>query len=150
MRCNILLLARGLALAALVLCLGGCGTHQFDMTGQVKYNGAVLAKPDGQIVFIGPDGSQVGAPIGLDGTYTAVKVTAGLNRVAVYYPNPAFVKKAKRARPVQGAPPPPTNQPLPAMFLTPESYASPDTSQLSIQVDQDTAFNVDLTGPPIR
>jgi hypothetical protein len=36
---------------------------------------AVLAKPDGMIVFVGPDG----APIELDGTCTAAKVTAGQN-----------------------------------------------------------------------
>lgn len=143
---SILLLARGLAIAALAMCLGGCGPQQFDTTGQVTYNKAVLAKPEGQIVFMGPDGSQVSAPIGLDGTYTAAKVTAGLNRVAVYYPNPGF-KKPSRPK---GAPDPknaPTSSP---MFLTPEKYADVATSQLSVEVKEGTVFNVEMTGPPIR
>ena len=48
-------LARGLAIAALALGMGGClGPRQFDVTGQVKYNGAPLALPGGMIVFVGP------------------------------------------------------------------------------------------------
>jgi hypothetical protein len=145
---NFFLLARGLATAALAVSLGGCGGKlQFDVTGQVKYNGAALAKPDGLIVFVGPDGSQVAAPIGPDGTYTATKVTAGLNRVAVYYSNPAF-KSAKPSRP-KGAPTEMNRPTIPSTFLTPESYASPDTSKLSIQVEKGTVFNVDVTVPAI-
>jgi hypothetical protein len=140
-----LILIRGLALAALVLSLSGCGKRQYDVTGQVKYNGAALAKPNGQIVFLGPDGTQAVATIGADGTYTASKVSAGLNRIVVYYPNPSFTKPARP----KGEPDPKYRPPTTSPYLTPEKYASVDTSQLSIEVAQGTVFNVDLTGPPI-
>src|ERR1700722_14411353 len=96
MHCNTSPNSLRLAFVALALALAvgasGCGTRHCAVTGTVKYNGAPLAKPEGQIIFVGSDGSQVAAPIGLDGTYTASKVTPGLKRVAVYYRNPAFTK----------------------------------------------------------
>jgi hypothetical protein len=142
---KILLLARGLALAALALSLGGCGKRQFDVAGKVTYNGAVLAKPNGQIVFVGPDGSQREAEIGLDGTYKATKVTAGPNRVAVYYPNPSF-KKMSRPK---GKPDPGMRPPKNDLYLTPEAFASPDTSRLEVEVTDGTVYNVNLKGPEI-
>jgi hypothetical protein len=143
---KILWLSPALAIAALALSLGGCnGKRQYDVTGQVKYNGAPLAKPDGQIIFVGPDGSQVAAPIGQDGSYTAHKVAAGMNKVAITYPNPAF-KKAVRPR---GEPDPKFRPDTGSLYLTPEKYASVDTSELSTQVAQSTVFNVEMTGPAI-
>jgi hypothetical protein len=143
---NNLLLVRGLALAALALCLGGCGKRQFDVTGKVTYNKAVLNKPNGKIVFVGPDGTQAEAEIGSDGTYTATKVTAGLNRVVVYYPNPAF-KKASRPK----GPPDPNARPADnPLYLTPEKYASPDTSGIEVEVKGGTDFNINLNGPEIK
>ncbi len=140
-----LLLARGLALAALALSLGGCGKPQFDVTGKVTYNGAPLAKPNGQIVFVGPDGTQVAAPIAQDGTYTATKVTGGLNKIAIYYLNPNF-SKASRPK----GPPDPKNRPkVSPQYLTPEALASVTTSGLSKEVTQGTVCDVELTGPPI-
>lgn len=143
-----LLLANGLALAALAMCLGGCGGGpvKVDVTGKVTYNGAPLAKPKGQIVFFGPEGGQVGASIGEDGTYTATKVTTGLNRVAVYYPNPEFKVVARPKHAVTQADRPVI---LP-MFLTPKKYSDIETSELSVTVDKGTVFNVDMTGPPIN
>jgi hypothetical protein len=143
----ILLLTRGLAIAALALSLGGCGgTPQFDVTGQVKYNGKALAKPNGQIVFVGPEGTQVPAEIAQDGTYTATKVAAGKNRVVVFYPNPAFKKVARpKGKPEPSKAPPATQ----STFLTPEMYASADTSGLQVDVAHGTVFNVDLKGPAI-
>jgi len=143
---NLSLLVRAVAIAALAVGLGGCGgKSQFDVTGKVKYNGAPLAKPNGQIVFVGPDGAQVAAPIGPDGTYKATKVSAGLNRVAVYYPNPAF-KKASRPK---GAPNPGERPATTSPFLTPEKYAATDTSGLSTPVAKGTVYDADMTGPPI-
>jgi hypothetical protein len=135
------------ALAALTLGLGGCamGKRQYDVTGQVKYNGSPLAKPDGKIVFVGPDGRQVEASIGQDGMYTATKVTAGMNKVAVYYPNPGFKRAARPKGPPDSKYKPETTP----INLTPEKYASADTSDLSTEVAQGTVFNVEMTGPPI-
>ena len=135
-----------LAAAALAVSLGGCGKPQFSVTGTVKYNGAPLAKPNGLIVFVGPEGTQVSAPIGLDGTYTALKVAAGLNRVAVYYPNPAFTKVARPS----GLPSSKNRPSASPQYLTPVQYSSPETSKLTSQVDKATVFDVDLTGPAIR
>jgi hypothetical protein len=135
----------GIATAALALSAGGCGVPRVDVTGKVTYNGAVLAKPDGHIVFIGPDGNQVEAPIGTDGTYTAPKVTSGSNKVAVYYKNPAF-KPAARPH---GAPSAKDRPTLSPQYLTPDKYSAPDTSQLSVEVKEGTVYNAELTGPPI-
>jgi hypothetical protein len=134
----------GFVFAVLAVGAGGCwGPSQFDVTGQVKYNGAPLDKPDGQIVFAGPNGTQVAASIGPDGTYRATKVAAGLNRIAVYYPHPDL-RSGKRF-PKKGEPPAPSTP----TFLTPARYASVSTSDLSVQVRKDRVFNIDLTGPPI-
>jgi len=143
---NILLLARGFAIAALALSLGGCGgTRRHDVTGQVKYNGAPLAKPNGKIVFVGPDGSQVEGTIGQDGTYKAARVTAGLNRIAIYYPNPAH-KRASRPKGKATMADRPVDSPV---YLTPETYANTETSELSTEVGPGTVFNYDMKGPPI-
>jgi hypothetical protein len=116
-----------------------------DVTGKVTYNGTALAKPNGQIIFLAPDGTQVEATIGADGTYTAARVPAGMNRVAVYYKNPAFKPPSRP----QGVPTlkdrPATSSP----YLTPDKYAAPDTSTLSVEVKEGAVFNVEMTGPPI-
>ena len=134
----------GPALAALATGAGGCGPGSHDVTGRVSYNGAPLDKPDGQIVFIGPDGDQVAAGIGPDGSYRAPGVVGGPNKVAVYYPNPK-AKRDKVTRPKPGEPPPPPTAP----FLTPAKYASADTSGFSVAVKKGTVFDADLTGPKI-
>jgi hypothetical protein len=134
------------AVAVLAVAAGGCwGPGQFDVTGQVKYNGTPLASPDGVIVFVGPNGKQVSAAIGLDGTYRAAGVAAGLNRIAVYYPNPK-AQGGKALRPRKGEAPPPPSA-TPPLFLTPARYAAVETSDLSVQVEEGTVCNLDLTGP---
>lgn len=150
MHCKHLLLTRGLSLvvlAASAVSLIGCsgGPTLVDVTGKVTYNGAPLAKPDGKIFFVGPGDSQVAAVINEDGTYKASKVTSGLNQVAVYYKNPDF-KVAARPK----GPPSEGHRPvLVPMYLTPEKYADVRTSELSVQVDKDMVFDVDMKGPPI-
>ena len=140
------LLVRGLTLAALAMSLGGCGgPSPSDVTGKVLYNGAPVPKPNGKIVFIGPEGAQVEAQIAEDGTYRASKVSAGQNRVAVYYPNPDF-KQVKRPK----GPPTASDKPviLP-LYLTPEKYANADSSELSVKVEKGTVYDVNMTGPAI-
>jgi hypothetical protein len=141
MQRNILLFAT----AALALSLGGCGKRQFAVTGKVTYNGKALAKPNGQIVFVGPDGHQAAAAIGEDGTYTATKVRPGLNQVAIYYPNPGY----KRPSRPKGKPEPGERPAMAPLYLTPEPYASPDTSNLKVEVGKGTVFDVDMKGPEI-
>ena len=129
--------------------LSGCkGEVQVDVKGKVTYNGKPLEKPGGQIVFVGPTGNKAMAPIALDGTYQASKVSAGSNRVIVYYTNPASpAGGAKPPRRKQGDPPPP---PPPPPFLTPENYAAVDTTDLTVQVEKGTVYNPNLLGPKIR
>jgi hypothetical protein len=135
------------AVATMVIAMTGCGAELVDVHGQVTYNGAPLGKPNGQIVFIGTNGKQVVAEIGQDGTYRATRVQTGLNRIAVYYLNPE-TQRVKRF-PKKGETPPLAPSTTPSPFLTPMKYASVETSNLSIQVEKDTAFNTDLTGPVI-
>ncbi|HEY1192368.1 MAG TPA: hypothetical protein VGE74_32395 [Gemmata sp.] len=136
--------ARPLGFAlAFVIGTSGCGERQFDVTGRVNYNGAPLNKTGGQIVFVGSDGQQVPAEIGADGTYRAVGVAAGLNRVAVVYPNPKG--KGERNTKLRAGEPPPSGPP----FSTPAMYASPDTSGLVVTVDRGTTFDIEMTGPPV-
>jgi hypothetical protein len=145
MRWNIYRRTFGFIIAALAIGVGGCGSPHFDVTGKVTYNGKPLDKPDGQISFVGPKGELVVAAIGPDGSYNAPHVPGGLNRVSVSYPNP----KAKRDRSMPKLKPGETPPPGLPPFLIPEKYAAADTSELSVTVDKETVYNVDLSGPPI-
>ena len=134
---------RWLVLAACALGVIGCASPVYDVTGKVTYNGSPLNKPDGQIVFVGPNGEQVAAPIGADGTYSAAGVAGGSNRIAVYYPNAkAKAEKGGKLKPGE------TPKALPK-YLTPEKYASPETSELTATVSKGCAYDADLTGPKI-
>jgi len=128
----------------LAIAVPACSGRKIDVTGKIRYNGAPLNKPGGQVVFVGASGAQVVGAIDADGNYRAKGVPAGLNRVAVYYRHPDF-KPGKRL-PNNGSP---ANVPRVAPFLTPEKYANVDTSGLSVNVDTGTIFNADLTGPEI-
>ncbi len=131
--------------AWLVFALGaaGCAGPTFDVTGTVTYNGAALNKPDGQIVFVGPNGEQIAAPIDPDGTYHACGVPSGTNRIAVYYPNPkAKMDKASKLKPGE------MPRAIPK-YLTPEKYASAETSDLVVTVEKPTVYAAELTGPKI-
>jgi hypothetical protein len=131
----------------IVALLAGAGVYwwksDFTVSGRVTYNAAPLDKPGGKVVFVAADGTQTAAAIGLDGIYCATKVPRGLNRVAVYYPNPAI--QNRKQRPGPGEPPPPPICP----FLTPLRYAVVDTSEIAIEVHKRTVFDIELTGPPI-
>ncbi len=137
-----------LALACTACTLGtlGCGSRQYDVTGKVTYNDAVLDKPDGQISFIGPNGEQAMASIGPDGNYRASKVAAGVNKVVVFYPNPLakISKKTRRKLDKEEG-----QSPTQPAFLTPPEYASADTTEFSITVGKGTVFNPSLKGPEI-
>jgi hypothetical protein len=132
----------------LLALLAGAGAFlwksQFAVSGRVTYNGAPLDKPGGNVVFVAADGRQTPAPISADGSYRVPSVPAGLFRVAVYYLDPAAVQTMKR-RPAPGEPPPPPRSP----FLTPLRYAAVDTSEIAVQVNNETFFNIELTGPTI-
>jgi hypothetical protein len=148
MRRAVPLIALALTCAGSSLSTGCNGEEKFDVKGKVTYNGKPLEMPGGQIVFIGPKGNQTPASIGSDGTYLATKVSAGLNQVVVFYPNPAAGPGgSKPARPKPGGPP--AGPPL-AAFLTPMKYASADTSGFSSKVEKGTVFDADLVGPKIR
>jgi hypothetical protein len=131
--------------AAVAALAAGCGARRFDVAGKVSYNGGALGRPEGHVVFVGPNGEQAEAAINLDGTYRVAGAAAGINRVAVYYLNPKAKKeKGSKLKPGEHRP---VSEPL---FLTPEKYASPDTSGLSVVVDKETAYDIPLTGPAIH
>jgi len=132
-------------LAVGLTALAGCGPSRYDVSGKVTYNGAVLDKPEGQVIFIGPNGEQAAATIGADGSYRAANVATGANKVVVYYPNPKL-KKPKSTKLKPGEPMPPTE---PA-YLTPEKFGSAATTDLTLDVNGNKEYPVAITGPPIR
>jgi len=141
------------ALSAFALSLSGfgCSPGKGEVSGKVTYNGAPLDKPNGNIVFVSSGGIQVVAPIAADGTYRAADVLRGDSKVAVYYLNPKFQDSAKQSKRLPSLKEPGVvPHPPIAPFLTPEKYASVDTSGFAVKVEANTSFNADLTGPPIK
>jgi hypothetical protein len=132
--------------AAIALGAAGCSPSKVDVTGRVTYNGGPLNARGGKIVFVGPDGmTQCEAAINADGTYRAVGVLAGLNGVAIFYPNPEF---KPRKRPSKGVAPEEAESSV-EPFLIPAKYASADTSEQSVRAAAGTVFNADLIGPEV-
>jgi hypothetical protein len=141
-----------LALSSAAVFLAGCGERQVEVKGRVTYNGTPLKKDGGQVVFVGPKGTQVVAPIGPDGAYLAAGVPVGANRVAVYYPNPQAASGRRfPVRPQKDRPAPPAvpTPPAPA-FVTPSKYASVESSGLSVDVKDGAVFDAALVGPKLR
>jgi hypothetical protein len=138
-------------LAVLLASLSGCGGYSFtDVTGQVKYNGKPLDKPNGTISFLGPDGIQHTGQIDASGNYRVEKVCAGENKVTVIYARPQPESGRVRGRvPDPNKPDPTMTQTGPA-FLTPDKYASPETTDLIVEVKKGTTYNPELTGPEIK
>ena len=139
---------RRVFIACVVALAAGCGKSPVEVSGVVTYNGTPLEKPEGRIVFVGPEGSQIVAEIAADGRYRAVGVPQGPNRVAVYYTNPnAKIRRTPsmkdKSKPTGTLPPSPP-------FITPYHYASPDTSLFAVEVGRRTTFDAAMTGPPIR
>ena len=147
---NILVSHMSRFIFCIVLLLPGCAetVTLADVTGTVTYNGKPLNKPGGTIVFIGPKNTQAVGEIAPDGSYKALGVPTGTNRVAVYYPNPDAQKGKPMLQPGKfpQAPPPPAQPP----FLTPMKYAAVDTSELIHEVQLGSLFDVKLTGPAIK
>jgi hypothetical protein len=130
--------------------LSGCGGFSLtEVTGQVKYNGKPLDKPGGTISFLGPDGLPHSGEIDSSGNYRVANVCLGDNKVSVYYPRDGAHPEKRKRGPDQG-PPADRGKTSQSPFLTPESYASPETSGLTVVVDKSTVYNPDLKGPEIK
>jgi hypothetical protein len=138
--------AFGITFAAVVIALAGCSSEKLvEVSGKVTYNGAPLKKPGGQIVFVGPKGTEALAKIEENGTFKAARVSAGLNRIAVYYVNPDAVGKHLPDPAKKGKAAPPATA-----FITPQKYASVESSNLQVEVGEGTVFNADMIGPKIQ
>src|SRR5215471_3944532 len=139
MRLNAFLIIIGIA-----VCLpAGCGPRArlVTVTGKVTYNGNPLNEEGCNIVFLGPDGKQVSAPVAPSGEYTASGVVAGPNKVAVYYRNPEAAKTRDPAeKPV-------LNESL--LRNLPPDYADVNKSQLTVEADTGKVFDVDMKGPDL-
>jgi hypothetical protein len=136
MRLHVLWIILGIA-----ACLSaGCGPKAriVTVTGKVTYNGNPPGEEGCNIVFLGPDGKQVSAPIAPSGEYTASGVVAGTNKVAIYYRNP---EAAKTRDP--GAAPVLNESPLRNL---PANYADVNKSELSVDADTGTVFDVNMKG----
>jgi hypothetical protein len=132
-------------LGIVLCCFTGCGEKRVDISGKVTYNGKPLDKPSGLIIFVPDKGDTTQADIGPGGEYRAVGVSAGHNRVVVYYLNPAAPKGKPRPKPGEVF----DDKPLMSPFLTPEKYTLKETSELEVDAQPGTVNNVNMTGPPI-
>jgi hypothetical protein len=128
--------------AVAVFCAAGCGPKVADVRGTVTYNGKPLNEKGCNIVFLGATGQSVVAPVAENGEYKAIGVLAGANKVAVYYHNPEAAIPRER-----GVKAPPSNSPLRNL---PRKYADVKTSELAVDVDTGTVFNVDMNGPALK
>jgi hypothetical protein len=139
---------------AIAMCLGlpGCGGSSFtEVTGRVTYNGKPLDRPGGTISFLGPDGVPHTAQIDTSGTYRASGVCLGENKVSVFYPRSVSAASSKKQSRVPDSSKALDPAKVPdSLFLIPERYAAPETSELTVVVDKNTVYNPDLTGPAIR
>ena len=139
MRLNAFLIILGIA-----VCLpAGCGpkARLVTVTGKVTYNGNPPNEEGCNIVFLGPDGKQVSVPVASTGEYTASGVVAGPNKVAVFYRNP----EAEKTRD-PGAKPVLNESPLRNL---PATYKDVKTSELTVEADTGTVFDVKMTGPDL-
>jgi hypothetical protein len=125
-----------------VCCAAGCGPKVANVTGKVTYNGKPLNEEGCNIVFQGTTGQSVVAPVAENGEYKASGVLAGANKVAVYYRSPGATIPRER-----GVKAPPSNSPLRNL---PRKYGDVNTSELSVDVDIGTVFNVDMNGPALK
>jgi hypothetical protein len=123
----------------------GCGPSTTDVSGKIVYNGQPLKKSGGKIIFKGPS-KEVTADISETGEYKAIGVQRGENKVAVYYPNPKAQAGRGRGNVAEGGK---TGEPE-SPFLTPAKYANPDTSELTVTVEKDAAYDPQLTGPDLK
>jgi hypothetical protein len=124
-------------------CPAGCGPNVklVEVTGKVTYNGNPPNDEGCNIVFLGPNGKQVTAPIAPSGEYKATGVVAGANKVAIYYRNPA----ATQTRDPGEKAPPSTS----LLRNLPSIYADVKTSELKVEVDTGAVYNVELKGPDL-
>jgi hypothetical protein len=109
-----------------------------DVTGKVTYNGNPLNDEGCHIVFQGPDGSSVTAPIAPTGEYKASGVIAGVNKVAIFFRNPEATKSHDPSEKTA-----PSGSPLRNL---PSKYADVNKSELSFDTNNGLVFNVDMTG----
>src|SRR5262249_18365501 len=105
--------------------LSGCGSRRTDVSGQVTYNGKPLDKPGATISFYPEKGDMVATTIGTDGSYRAVGVSMGQNKVAVAYQRTSAASKPGSRAPKNPAAVAPKEQ-AESPFLTPETYAFPE------------------------
>jgi hypothetical protein len=120
----------------------GCGPKVVDVSGTVTYNGKPLNDEGCKILFQAPSGQEVVTSVAASGEYKASEVVAGPNKVALYYVNTEGA--APRAPGVKA---PPSVSPLRNL---PFKYADVKTSELKVNADTGTVFNVDMQGPPLK
>lgn len=128
----------GIALCSLV----GCGPRLVEVNGKVTYNGEPPNGEGCRIIFVGPQLQEVQATIAADGHYHATGVVVGPNKVAIYYnSNPEGKgREPGKKLPVIVSP----------LMKLPFKYADVTTSELAVNVDTGTVFDVDMKGPPLE
>jgi len=124
--------------AALLPLLGGCGSSSKlgTVTGKVTIDGQPPASGT-TVIFIGPDNkSQMAAPVESDGTYRALEVPLGLNKIAV---------KGMAGTAVGGKLPDlPGMTPVAKGVPVPKKYENPDNGQQFEVKPGNQEHNLDL------
>ncbi|MBN2292157.1 MAG: hypothetical protein JXM70_07010 [Pirellulales bacterium] len=122
-------------LLVLVVALSGCGDSgpvKYPVSGVVSYNGQPL--PTGNVMFVPEEGGPPAVcAIGADGSYS-FEAIAGRHRVgvtAIPEPPPGANEMNYRA-------------PKP---LVPPKFGRPDTSGISVEVQEDKENNIDIKLP---
>jgi hypothetical protein len=134
------LLLRSTAVAAVALCLAGCGggSGTVPVRGTVTFKGKPV--PSGTITFIPDAGPHATGEIGPDGTYTLTTYKAGDGAVPGSYKVVVVAMQDTSARlPEERTPLPPP--------IVPTKYTSVATTDLTAQVkDGENTINFDLKG----
>lgn len=127
-----------LACFTLGLCLlmsSGCSGGKASAQGKVTYNGRPVKA--GNLIFTGPDGLAVLAPI-TDGLYTVSGVGAGTVKVGVSNAKPATGVGGRgtggREKAGPAAPQPAPAPKDPDWFPMPDQLSSPETSGFTVQM----------------
>lgn len=111
--------------AAVFLCISGCGSGTGRLHGIIKYQGKLVRQ--GSVQVVGSDGVPRPTTIQDDGSYAIENIPAGPIQIAVNSPNPKTIRVAP---PKVGR----YNPPIPDStnwFAIPESYASFSQSGLT-------------------
>jgi hypothetical protein len=123
--------------------IAGCGPSHGTVTGTVTLNGQPVT--DGQVSFLGQDGTIVTSMIDSSGKYRIAQFPVGLAKVTVYPPmDMAAVGDTLKNQGKEKGPPKMIAPPQPKSDI-PSRYSDPNTSNLTVEVRRgEMTFDIPL------